>query len=74
MAGRRRSSTPPRGKLITGPKIDADYKDLENLVRYLTPQGQMVSRKRSSLSAQRQRALKQAVKRARHLGLLPFVG
>jgi ribosomal protein S18 len=33
----------------------------------------MLSRRRTGLRAQRQRELKKAIKRARHLGLLPFV-
>lgn len=50
-----------------------EYKDLEILVKCITPQGQLVSRKRTAFTAQRQRELKKAVKRARHLALLPFV-
>ena len=51
-----------------------DYKNLEVLERCITPQGQMLSRRRTGLNAKRQRELKQAIKRARHVGLLPFVG
>jgi len=54
------------------PKID--YKDLEYLGKFLTPQGQIVSRRRSGFCAQCQKQLKSAIKRARHVGLLPFVG
>lgn len=53
---------------------DLDYKDIELLTRFVGGQGQIVSRRRTGYSAQRQRALKQAIKRARHLGLMPFVG
>ena len=53
------------------PKIN--YKDLEHLGKYLTPQGQIVSRRRSNFCTQCQKELKQAIKRARHLALLPFV-
>ena len=63
-----------RIKPIPGPKLFVYYKDLPNLVRYLSPQGQILSRKRTAFSARQQRCLKIAVKRARHLGLLPFVG
>ena len=52
---------------------EIDYKDVELLTKCITPQGQMVSRRRTGLDAQGQRTLKQAIKRARHLGLLPFV-
>lgn len=51
-----------------------DYKDVEHLKKYLTPQGQILSRRRTTYCAQCQRDLKKAVKRARHLALLPFVG
>ncbi|MEZ5980465.1 MAG: 30S ribosomal protein S18 [Planctomycetota bacterium] len=51
-----------------------DYKNLDVLVKCLNSQGQLLSRRRTGLDAQRQRVLKQAVKRARHMALLPFVG
>jgi small subunit ribosomal protein S18 len=51
-----------------------DYKDIEFLKKFLTPQGQILSRRRTGYCAQCQRDLKRAVKRARHLALLPFVG
>jgi small subunit ribosomal protein S18 len=52
---------------------DLDYKNVELLRKCIGGQGQMFSRRRTGLSAQRQRLLKKAIKRARHLGLLPFV-
>lgn len=51
-----------------------DYKDVEYLKKFLTPQGQILSRRRTGFNAQCQRSLKKAIKRARHLALLPFVG
>lgn len=51
-----------------------DYKDLPSLVRLLTPQGKMFSRKRSGNCARHQRQVRRAVKRARVIALLPFVG
>ena len=56
----------------TDPPID--FKDVEMLAKFLGPHGQIISRKRSGLSNQRQRELKRAIKRARHVALLPFVG
>lgn len=50
-----------------------DYKNLQYLEKFLTPQGQILSRRRSGFCNQCQRQLKQAIKRARHVGLLPFV-
>lgn len=51
-----------------------DYKDLPNLVKLLTPQGKMFSRKRSGNCARHQRMVKCAIKRARFMALLPYVG
>jgi len=51
-----------------------DYKDLETLTKYISPQGQIMARRRSGYCSKCQRQLKQAIKRARHIGLLPFVG
>ena len=50
-----------------------DYKDTELLEKCIGPQGQIQHRKRTGLSSQRQKELKQALKRARHLALIPFV-
>ena len=52
---------------------DLDYKNVELLRKCIGGQGQMFSRRRTAFTAQRQRLLKKAIKRARHLGLLPFV-
>ncbi len=54
------------------PKID--YKDTEYLEKFLTPQGQILSRRRTGFCTQCQKQLKKAIKRARHVALLPFVG
>lgn len=50
-----------------------DYKDFKTLQRYITPYGQIESRKKTGLSSKQQRQLTTAIKRARHLALLPFV-
>ena len=51
---------------------EVDYKDLSNLVKLLTPQGKMFSRKRSGNCARHQRKVTLAIKRARNIALLPF--
>jgi len=51
-----------------------DYKNLEYLSKFLTPHGQILSRRRTGFCTQCQRQLKKAIKNARHVGLLPFVG
>jgi small subunit ribosomal protein S18 len=50
-----------------------DYKDLEIIKRFVSGQGKIVDPRYSSTCAKHQRALAQAIKRARYLGLLPFV-
>lgn len=49
-----------------------DYKDPEQLRKFLTEQGRIVNRARSGLTAMEQRSLAREVKRARMLALLPF--
>lgn len=63
-----------RPKPQTEPDQPIDYKSLDFLMRYISSQGKIVSRKRSGFSGQNQRKLAAAIKRARFLGLLPFVG
>lgn len=50
-----------------------DYKDVEFLKRYINEQGKMLPRRITGGSGKFQRQLTRAVKRARHLALLPFV-
>lgn len=50
-----------------------DYKDTEILRKFLNPHGRMISRKKSGVCASSQRQLATAVKRARFMGLLPYV-
>lgn len=63
----------PTYEKIKAKDSDLDYKNVELLRKCMGGQGQMFSRRRTGLSAQRQRMLKNAIKRARHMGLLPFV-
>lgn len=49
-----------------------DYKDVDSLRRMMSPNGKIYGRKRLSTTAREQRLIAQAVKRARHMGLLPF--
>ncbi len=48
------------------------YKNADSLRKYLTPQGMIVSRAKTGLRQKEQRQLARAVKRARHLAMLPF--
>lgn len=49
-----------------------DYKDFKTLQRFINPYGQIDSRRKTGLSQKQQIALSKAIKRARHLALLPF--
>jgi len=50
-----------------------DYKDFKTLQRYINQYGQIEPRKRTGLTESKQRQLARAIKRARHIALLPFV-
>jgi len=50
-----------------------DYKDVELIKRYLNEQGKILPRRITNVSAKFQRQLTTAVKRARHMSLIPFV-
>jgi len=54
------------------PKIT--YRELEYLSRFITPQGQILSRRRTGFCTQCQKQLKKSIKHARHMALMPFVG
>jgi small subunit ribosomal protein S18 len=49
-----------------------DYKDVNRLRRFLSERGRIEPRRKSGTCAKHQRALSQALKRARHLALLPY--
>lgn len=50
-----------------------DYKDTETLKRFLNEQGKLLPRRLTGVSAKFQRQLTTAVKRARHVALIPYV-
>ena len=50
-----------------------DYKDFKTLQRYVNVYGQIEIRKKTGLTESEQRQLARAIKRARHIALLPFV-
>jgi small subunit ribosomal protein S18 len=66
---RRRKSCPFSGD--NAPKID--YKDVKLLQRFVSERGKIVPSRITAVSAKKQRELAQAIKRARFLGLLPYV-
>lgn len=50
-----------------------DYKDTDILKKFLNPHARILSRKRTNVSSTNQRKLAEAVKRARFMGLLPYI-
>jgi small subunit ribosomal protein S18 len=66
---RRRKTCPFSGE--GAPKID--FKDVKLLSRYISERGKIVPSRITAVSAKKQRELAQAIKRARFLGLLPYV-
>ena len=50
-----------------------DYKDVKLLQRYVNEQGRIIPKRITGTSAKYQRELSNAIKRARHMALLPFV-
>lgn len=66
---RRRKTCP-----FSGPNAPTiDYKDVRLLQRYISERGKIVPSRISAVSMKKQRELAQAIKRARFLGLLPYV-
>lgn len=66
---RRRKTCPFSGP--NAPKID--YKDIKLLQRYISERGKIVPSRITAVSQKKQRELAKAIKRARFLGLLPYV-
>jgi len=50
-----------------------DYKDERTLSRFLTDRGKIIPARLSGMCARHQRQLARAMKRARHLALIPFL-
>jgi small subunit ribosomal protein S18 len=55
------------------PTEKIDYKEEKQVRRHIDERGQIVERRKSGLCALHQRTMAIAVKRARHLALIPFV-
>lgn len=52
---------------------EIDYKDINTLTKFITERGKILPRRITGVSAHHQRLLAVAIKRARHMALLPFV-
>jgi small subunit ribosomal protein S18 len=78
----RRSRSPRRGRRFSRrPRVCQfcadktkvlDYKQIDLLKRYVTEQGKIRSRRETGACAKHQRMVAKAVKRARHMALIPF--
>ncbi|MCZ2357039.1 MAG: 30S ribosomal protein S18 [Bacteroidia bacterium] len=89
MADKRKAlGTPPLNPAANGPYSESrkkycrfkkagikyiDYKDPDFLLKFINEQGKILPRRLTGTSLKYQRRLSTAIKRARHLALLPFV-
>ncbi len=53
-------------------KVNPDYKDVENIEKFLSPRKKIMSRERSNICAKHQRQLTKNVKYARYLALISY--
>jgi small subunit ribosomal protein S18 len=71
--GRRYISRPKICQFCADKNISIDYKQVDILRRFVTEEGKIRPRRQTGTCARHQRALAGAIKRARHLALLPYV-
>ena len=71
---RRFYSLPKVCQFCTDRSAKIDYKQIETLRRYVTESGKIRPRRQSGACAKHQREIARAIKRARHLAMLPFTG
>ena len=67
-------SRPRECQFCTDKNLKIDYKDYNFLKRFVTDDGKIRPRRQTGTCAKHQRELARAVKRARHIALLPFSG
>lgn len=65
MYDRRKPPAPPKDAYI-------NYKDVDTLSRFMTPQGKLQPRRKIGGDAKLQHRIREAVQRARFMGLLPY--
>ena len=72
---RRRGGMPRRKKVCVfcGKDNTIDYKDVNKLKRYISERGKILPRRITGNCAKHQRALTVAIKRARHIAIMPYV-
>ena len=62
-----------KGCVFCGKDNVIDYKDINKLKRYISERGKILPRRITGNCAKHQRALTVAIKRARHLAMMPYV-
>jgi len=81
-SARRGGTRGGRGRYVAKKKVcrfcvdkvtEINYKDSAKLSRYITDRGKIEPRRRTGTCARHQRALTEAIKKARHIALIPFV-
>lgn len=70
---RRRFRPVQRNCFYCGQKKEPDYKEFDELSKFVSDRGKLLGKSRTGTCAKHQRRISIAVKRARHLGLLPFM-
>ncbi len=71
---RRYVARPKICQFCADKNISIDYKNVDMLRRFVTEDGKIRPRRQTGTCALHQRALASAIKRARHVALLPFTG
>jgi len=73
--GERRYYSRPKVCQFCGDKqLTIDYKKVDLLRRYMTEDGKIRPRRQTGACARHQRVMAAAIKQARHIALVPFVG
>lgn len=72
--GRRYVARPKICQFCADKNLKIDYKAADMLRRFVSEDGKIRPRRQTGTCARHQRELARAIKRARHLALLPYVG
>jgi small subunit ribosomal protein S18 len=73
-SSRRYVARPKICQFCADKNLHMDYKQIDLLRRFVTEEGKIRPRRQTGTCAKHQRDLAQAIKRARHIAILPFTG
>lgn len=73
-SSRRYVARPKICQFCADKNLHMDYKQTDLLRRFVTEEGKIRPRRQTGTCAKHQRDLAQAIKRARHIAILPFTG